>query len=103
EEFERSMNNNFALFGNHAFRKSLASQAARRSPFNIAFFDVCSVLLAELSEMQVAAAGEKLVKAIRGLIHDVSFEGAITQATNSRKRVQTRFESMDKAVRGALS
>jgi hypothetical protein len=101
-EFERSMENNFALFGTHAFRKSLATQAARRSALNIAFFDVCSVLLADLSETQVAAVGTKLVDAIRALIHDPKFEPAITYATNSRKRVQSRFELMEKALQRAL-
>jgi hypothetical protein len=100
--FERSMSNNFALFGNHAFRKSLASQAVRRSALNIAFFDVCSVLLADLSEADVSAAGTGLVRSIRTLIHDERFEPAITYATNSRKRVQTRFELLEQAVRGAL-
>src|ERR1700732_4354188 len=68
-EFERSMRNNFALFGAHTFRKSLASKQARRSALNIAFFDVCSVFLAELSETDVAAAKERLVHAIRELVH----------------------------------
>ena len=95
--FINSMLVNSKLFGQHAFRKSsLGDLDGARSVLNIAFFDVCSVLLASFSPTQVGLHEESRLKvAIRSLLSDSDFVHAITYSTNSRKQVAKRFEMME--------
>jgi hypothetical protein len=101
QRFDASMDANFALFEKHAFRKSLAGDAAgNRSVLNIALFDVCSVALARLDPGDVGASAEVVRRAIRGLIGNSRFEHAVTYSTNSRKQVALRFEMIQEALEG---
>lgn len=103
EQFERSMDINFALFGNHAFRKSLAGDPQNyRSVLNIALFDVCSVLLSRFDLESLAARAYAIKNAIRDLIQDQGFKHSITYSTNSRKQVEKRFSDMEQTLREAL-
>jgi hypothetical protein len=101
--FDQSMGNNYELFREHAFRKSLIQESPHgRSVMNIALFDVCSVHLARFSDVQIAEFGPRLKKAVRTLITgNSSFVQAITYSTNSRNQVRDRFSMMRDAVEEA--
>ena len=91
--FAESMRLNRALFGDHAFRKSLANTAGRRQVLNIAFFDVCSVLLAQFApECCRESVYAKVRLAFKVLLEDERFAKSITYGTNSTQSVSTRFE-----------
>jgi hypothetical protein len=90
--FLQSMKNNSYLFGQHAFRKSLASPGGSRSIINIAMFDVFSVLLAQASPGMVAQNKEALVKATAELLSRSDFIGSISGSTNSSRNVFLRFQ-----------
>ena len=96
--FECSMANNSALFGVHAFRKSLVQGEGDRFVLNIALFDVCSVYFAGIPERQVAEHAESYRAAVRHLITDDVFEHAITYSTNSVAQIKKRFEMMNTAL-----
>ncbi len=94
ERFAHSMKANRWLFGEHAFRKSLARNEdfAARSVLNIALFDVFSVLLADYKTEKIKACANELRNAVRLLIDDPVFNHSITYSTNSTKQVYVRFE-----------
>jgi hypothetical protein len=96
--FDRAMQNNFKLFGPHAFRKSILYPDGSRSVLNIAFFDVCSTLLRELDDERLQKFKDPLKEVISDLLRDDDFVYAITYSTNSRKPVWTRFEMMAAAL-----
>lgn len=89
--FERSMYANKLLFGEHPFRKSLVSPIGRRAPINIALFDVCSLLLANLEETYMQPRAGKLRETIIKLLQHEEFNHAISISTGHTKRVHTRF------------
>jgi hypothetical protein len=92
--FERSLNNNFFLFGKHAFRKSLGvgSKYADRTVINIALFDVCSVFFADLTEDAVHEHAASFRTAFKELLTGYDFNQAITYGTNGAKQVNLRFK-----------
>ncbi|MFK4561894.1 hypothetical protein ABIF94_002493 [Bradyrhizobium ottawaense] len=99
--FAESMRLNRALFGDHAFRKSLsaASSGGRRQVLNIALFDVCSVLLAQhASKIDVANSTAKVKLAFKVLLADDRFTRSITYSTNSTQAVSTRFGLAEKVL-----
>jgi hypothetical protein len=101
KSFDISMKINRELFGKHAFRKSLAAEDpnAGRNILNIALFDVCSVLLAQIGEgiLNKKNAAEFIRKAIIDLVLDDDFSVAITYSTNSTKSVANRFKMAEEA------
>jgi hypothetical protein len=94
DRFVFSMAANRFLFKDHAFRKSLAhlDKYAPRSVLNIALFDVCSVLFADLEKEVIKSHAVALREVFSMLIGDTTFNHAITYSTNSTRQVQTRFE-----------
>lgn len=92
--FLHSMKANRYLFREHAFRKSLARDEdfAARTVLNIALFDVCSVLFADIDQDIVKANAQALREALTRLIEDAHFNQAITYSTNSTRQVKKRFE-----------
>ena len=98
--FTDSMQHNFTLFRFHSFRKSLreANLGARRSPVNIALFDVLSWAFARMSGSAVEEDGDGIAYCIRMLLDDDSFVHAITYSTNSTKQVHTRFNMVADAL-----
>jgi hypothetical protein len=99
EVFDQSMKNNYELFREHAFRKSLVEEGQHsRAVMNIALFDVCSVYLAWFDETQIAEFGPQLKRAVRTLIGSPKFVQAITYSTNSRNQVRDRFSMMYDAI-----
>lgn len=102
--FQKSMRANYLLFDKHAFRKSLASQDSptlSRSVINIALFDVCSILFANLDEQFVQEKESSLKNAIKELINNEDFLQAITISTNGLWQVKRRFQMMEDRIRYA--
>ncbi|WP_322629387.1 DUF262 domain-containing protein [Halothiobacillus sp.] len=102
--FLHSMKANQYLFHEHAFRKSLARREdfAARSVINIALFDVCSVLFADIEVSLVKSNAQILRKVVASLIEDATFNQVITYSTNSTRQVKTRFEMARAAINEAL-
>ncbi|MBI1274461.1 DUF262 domain-containing protein [bacterium] len=100
EKFENSMKNNFLLFGQHAFRKSLLSdeQGKDRAVINIALFDVCSVLFADVSQESAEENKDNILEKFDDLIIDDDFSKSITLATNDVRNVQHRFDKVRSVV-----
>ncbi|MCP4695556.1 MAG: hypothetical protein GY862_01720 [Gammaproteobacteria bacterium] len=105
EAFDRTMRGNKLLFGIHAFRKSLAwdDKQANRSVINIALFDVCSVLLAEIEEKNIKKHIKRLRENIILLVDDGDFNHAITHTTNSAKQVKKRFNMAKNTIQEAMT
>jgi hypothetical protein len=97
-----SMRANRELFGEHAFRKSLAAgdPHVRRNILNIALFDVCSVTISKIGQEVIDDPAEeaRVRRAIIGLVLDDDFSIAITYSTNSTKAVANRFEMAEEAL-----
>lgn len=100
-----SMKVNRYLFGEHAFRKSLVhcDALASRTVLNIALFDVCSVLLADIDENIIKNNTKALREMFASLIQDENFSHAITYSTNSTRQVSKRFEMARSAITKALN
>ena len=104
EGFDNAMMLNRKLFGEHAFRKSLAANdaGAYRSVINISLFEVCAVTMSELPSVLDPATEGRLKNAIVGLVNDDEFARAITYSTNSTAAVQRRFDAMEEATLGVI-
>lgn len=99
-QFQDAMTLNADLFGNHAFRKSLASgPLATRSVINISLFEVCAVTTAGLGLLN-AEQKSRLSDLIIDLLRDPQFVNSITYSTNSTVQVKARFGAMKAAVEG---
>jgi transcriptional regulator with XRE-family HTH domain len=104
EDFDRAVRSSAHLFGQHAFRKSLAGPSdGGRSPFNIALFEVSTLALSTVDESLVRARAENIRQAFRDLLADKEFDRAITYATNSRNRVEMRFRLAEESVGRVLA
>ena len=89
-DFRNSLQNNYNVFGRHAFRKRLVG-TKRRSVINASVWDVMSTGLAHYDHRHVSERRGALQTAFRDLLRDEDFNAAITYATNDDKRVQGRF------------
>ncbi|MXY54621.1 MAG: DUF262 domain-containing protein [Gammaproteobacteria bacterium] len=101
EQLRRGLRNNFHLFGRQAFRKHDPGQE-RRAVLNASLWDVMSTGLSRYSEEQVASNVTAVREAFHYLLWDEAFNAAITYGTNDLKRVKTRFEMAQKALREVL-
>jgi hypothetical protein len=101
--FNRAIKNNVFLFGKHAFRKSLAGAGNTRSIFNIALFEVCTVVLGHVREDRIQGRADRVRAAIINLLSDDDFVLSVSYGTNASKRVKTRFEMMDSAMHEVLN
>lgn len=103
--FKNSMRINRVLFGDHAFRKSLASQdvGANRTVLNISLFEVCAVTFTELPDAINSAQRDNLKIGLISLIReDHEFVRAITYSTNSTHPVAKRFGRMEELVKKVM-
>ena len=92
-DFRRTLRNNRALFGRHAFRKHRHDQLdERRRPINAALWDVMTTGLSHYSREVVSDRANELLSAFYPLLTDFAFDDAITYGTNSVKKVRRRFE-----------
>lgn len=106
-KFIHSMSANKYLFESHAFRKSLVhlNNSAGRSVLNIALFDVCSVLFADIDTKTIKANADSLRQGFKALIEDEDgdFNHSISYSTNSTRQVKTRFKRVRELVENMLS
>ena len=96
--FDQAAQLNRELFGEHAFRKSLAAKgpSAARSVINISLFEVCMVTMANLKIPTLSDAQKAGLKSdLISLLADEDFARSITYSTNSTPAVQKRFSSME--------
>lgn len=105
KKFAHSMKANQWLFGEHAFRKSLArlDKYAARSVLNIALFDVFSVILADYDKETIKEHEAEIREAAQSLIDDPAFNHSITYSTNSTRQVDNRFKMARRVIRSAMS
>ncbi len=100
-EFERSMYDAAAIFGQHAFRKVFTGQRWRL-PINKALFEAESVSLAKLSSHQLARLREqreKVLERLAELMEDGRFLQAISVATGDAEKVRLRFSAIENMLR----
>ena len=97
--FVRSMDNNYELFGRHAFRRSLAMDRRKRSVINISLFDVFSWAFTHIPHRIISECGDEIGKAVIALVlEDPEFEYSVTYSTNSTKQVSTRFDMVEQEL-----
>ena len=99
--FRRSLRNNFALFGKHAFRKHSEGQK-NRGVLNASLWDVMSTGLAPYPEELVTERAHDLRCAFYSLMEDDEFINAVTYSVNGTKHVKTRFEVANAMFKGVL-
>ena len=98
DEFERASDLNAELFGQHAFRKSLAGDpSATRTVINISLYEVCMVTMSGLGDLSKSQKSN-LRQLIVELLSDDHFVNAITYSTNNSSQVRPRFEAMEDVV-----
>jgi len=97
-QFHRSMNNNFAVFGRHAFRKSIGTDGGR-SVINASIWDVMSTGLSRYSEAEVLSRANELENGLCSLLNTSEFLKAITAGTNEVKQVRQRFADAEAMFR----
>ena len=90
--FRRGLENNFLLFGRHAFRKHTRDQE-RRGVLNASLWDVMSTGLSRYSREQVDASADALREAFHNLLEDEEFNIAITYGPNDPRKVRHRFDA----------
>jgi len=102
-EFRTGLDNNYLVFGKHAFRKHTKNQG-NRSVLNASLWDVMSTGLSRYSKTLVETHADALRKAFYSLMANDRFINAITYGTNDPRRVRERFalaDAMFKEVFGA--
>ena len=101
-EFKKAMRAAFDIFGNDAFRKPTIPNAPRRSPISKALFETWSVALARSSPERIAHLVEHKEETRRAFIalmnEDSDFERAVSYSTSRPRRVEKRFEAIDRLV-----
>ena len=100
-EFQRSLANNFELFGQHAFRKHEPGQE-RRTVLNASLWDVMSTSLSRYTVNQILARPDALRHAVHVLLKDEDFNTAITYGPNDAKKVRLRFRMTQEALEEIL-
>ena len=90
-DLRRTLENNYRVFGKHAFRKQ-SRQSERRSVINASLWDVMSTGLSRYERRHVKESSSLLKTAFLDLLDDPDFNTAITYATNDDKRVRMRFK-----------
>lgn len=101
-EFQRTLQNNLTIFGEHAFRKP-NKNADRRSPLNASFWDVMSTGLSRVSIDIVVARHQNLKDAVLKLLDNNDFESAITYSPNTPDQVRRRFKLAQLALDEVLN
>lgn len=89
--FRLGLQNNYALFDRHAFRKHTPDQTDR-NVINASLWDVMATGLARYPENLVIDRAETFRAGFYTLLQDDEFRGAITYSPNSTKNVKRRFE-----------
>lgn len=95
--FRRSLRNNFAVFGEHSFRKHRPGQE-RRGVLNASLWDVMSTGLSRMPEDAVLQRKDSLLSYFYKLMNDEQFIRSITYGPNSANQVRHRFEVMRRTL-----
>ena len=104
-QFKTTLDNNFRLFGRHAFRKHTPDQGSR-NVLNASLWDVMSTGLSRYSGETVEGRRDAIRETFYRLLEDAEFAESITYSPNSLKQVRIRFDkagSMFQEVLGAYS
>ncbi|MCY4210789.1 MAG: DUF262 domain-containing protein [Gammaproteobacteria bacterium] len=103
-DFRHSMNINYLLFRDHAFRKSLAynGYSTARTVINISLFDVFSVLFTQADGRLINDNKEHAREIARNLLDNNKFEHAISYSTNSTGQVHDRFSLAQDAFKDMI-
>ncbi len=88
--FRNGLDNNFNVFGKHAFRKHEKNQP-KRTMLNASLWDVMSTGLSRYSADTVTARTPSLQDAFYRLLENEAFSKTITISTGNVKDVQARF------------
>ena len=99
--FRKSLRNNLAVFGRHAFRRHMPDQQ-QRNVLNAALWDVLSTGLSFYAENQVAQGKRRLRTAFYALLADEDFSRSITHGTNDPRRVRHRFAAVREMLKETL-
>ncbi len=90
-EFRNGLENNWLVFGEHAFRKHSEIQS-RRSVINASLWDVMITGLSRFHTSEVEDRSQCIRSGFFDLMKVEEFNTAITYGTNDPKRVSLRFE-----------
>ena len=90
--FRMGLENNFLLFGRHAFRKRPGGQR-RRVVLNASLWDVMSTGLSYYTREQVDASADALREAFHDLLEEEEFNISITYGPNDPRKVRYRFKA----------
>jgi hypothetical protein len=101
-EFRNSLQNNYLLFKEHAFRKHSRGQE-RRSVLNASLWDVMITGFAKYSHDQISSHADQLKDRFYALIVDKEFDWSITYGPNSSDRVKHRFKETQKMLEEVFS
>jgi len=99
EKFQRSMKNNENVFGEKAFRNPHSK--TKRTPLNVALFDLFSVCLSHDSETEVSQKAEKIRKAFQTLMGNKTFRSSINSnfaKANQKHNIEVRFNLATKHI-----
>ncbi len=102
DDFLKSMRINEAVFGRHAFRKSISGDYSR-SVINVALFDIFSTEFAAWPEDAAKARAAEILTATQAMLDDYVFLDAISRSTNSTRNVRKRFEFIKSHIRPLLT
>ena len=94
--FRQSLNNNYEVFGKHAFRKS--QDNSQRTVINASIWDVLITGFTNYKEDNVRDNSKKFRDAFHDLLWDQEFRNAITSGTNNKSKVTTRFSMTKNAL-----
>jgi hypothetical protein len=96
-ELRSSLRNNFAVFGEHSFRKHRPGQE-RRGVLNASLWDVMSTGLSRIPEDTVLERKDAMLSRFYALMDDEPFIRSITYGPNSANQVRHRFEVMRRTL-----
>jgi Protein of unknown function DUF262 len=101
-EFEKAMMTAADIFGDDAFRKRYR-HGDGRLPINKALFEAVSVAVASLSDagrQRCIEKAEEVREQMMKLMHNRTFESAISQGTGDLGKVRTRFTEVQAVFSG---
>jgi len=94
EEFHRTLQNNFEIFGQHAFRKHTKDKSTR-SVLNASLWDVMTTGFSKYSLEEIKQKKELLQNKFWKLMDDPEFIDSITIGPNNLNKVRTRFQKVE--------
>lgn len=98
EKFLSAMDVADKLFGNDAFKKTLA-EPTHKKVVNKPLFEAVSVTLASLDKdalSSLIANKDRFIEKMKDLLQNLSFNESITRSTANKKNVDTRFKMVKK-------